>query len=213
MLAAAALALGITTGLPRSVSKVLSHLNVSEGIARAQGVGELKTFSLKTLREWDAKADTEYGREFVVAPSNDKTGTIVRVTGEKSNHLLIIAAIDSQEKGIGIQYPKDRSNPNGERTTVNVDLQKLFDYYVEAGGKAKNPWVKVILDVDDAGVTIWAALVDEKPKPNDSSDIKAGIPIIGVRYRKESNDISAGEAYRRVEEDTKVAHLSAKQVT
>ncbi len=213
MLFVTAAALGLTTRLPKSASSVLKYLGLSEGIAHAQGVSELKTFSLEALRKLDALVGSKYPVSYA-----DDGGSRVLTNGDKGVYIGVYAFTDAntKEKKLIITYPKDPNNRNGDNVEVDISLQKLYDYYVEAcaaeGRKPKdNPLAKIMVDVDDAGATAWVTFVDEKPKPNDSSDLKAGLPLLGLRYRKESNDVSTGQAYRRIQDDTKIAKLSANR--
>jgi hypothetical protein len=212
VLIAATAALALATGLPGSASKALNYLNVSEGVANAHSIKQLSTFSLKELVELDETMDREFQRGFWENHSGHNG--VHRLVGAEVNNsntgtlgvyrLEVASSTDSEtlEKVLAIGYQK---TPDDVPAATYVGLQKLYDYYVRAGGKAKTPWVKVMFDVDNAGVTIWATLVDEKPRPNDSSDLKAGSPILGLRYRKESNDVSADETYRRIEDDSRIA--------
>jgi hypothetical protein len=191
----------------RSISKLLGGSSLLEGTAKAQGVGELKTLSLKKLREMDAKTEQSYRRKSW--EDNDGCYSTAWVSGEQGNYVRITggAYLKTLGKDLGIEFPRDIKNPAGEPLNVKIDLQQLYDYYVEAckaNGCVTNDrvWLKIILNVHDNGVNVFAMFVDGKPKPGDNSDLKPGYPVIGLSYMKDKNGVGTTEHYFRVDNDT-----------
>jgi hypothetical protein len=177
------------------------------------GVANLKTYSVTKLKEMEAKmcaANEACGRLY--DDGQYGPGTTATLSWPDGNYLRVGTGVDpaTLEKYVRIEYPKERSNPAGESIGVDVSLKKLLGYYTEActaEGREpkKNPWPKIIFNAKDAGVEIFTAFVDEKPKFNDSSDLKDGYPVLGRVYFKETNGVSVGEFYFRIESDDKVA--------
>jgi hypothetical protein len=183
--------------------------------AQAQpSVKNLKPFSLKKLKELDAQMDDKRGR--VYRELKDDYITRAEVTGENGIYIKTVAgvSISTKVKELDITYPRNREKPTEvDPLHAVIDLQPLYDLYevacTDAGRKPKeNPWVKIIFDVTDKGVFIHAIFVDDKPRPNDSADIKNDYPVLTVAYRKGTNDVSNGELYRRIEDENKVAQRS-----
>jgi len=189
---------------------ITSIVSAPKSAIAQPSVKNLKPFPLKKLKELDSQMDGKYKREFW--ETKDGYFVTAKVTGENGNYVRVIASTNSTtiEKGITIQFPKDLSKPDGEVASVEINLQRLYDYYevacIDAGRKPKeNPWVKIMFEVDARGVTIFTTFVDERPKPNDGSDLKIGYPMLVRVYMRESNGVSTSEWYMRLNGEEKIA--------
>ena len=199
-------AVALITFANRSVRSLLSGRIFSEAHAQ-DSVRNLKPFSLRKLREMDSVMDKKYKRDFW--ETKDGCFVSAKTDGSNNNHEIYLEVTGgifptTLNKELAIVFPVDRKKPNDKRTRSRIDLQKLCDYYGEicapsGCGSKERVWLKVIFDVDNKGVAIFATFVDSKPRPGDSSDIKIDYPVLALRYWKEKNGVSQTEHYLRIE--------------
>jgi len=205
-------AVGLITFANRSISSLLSGRTIGEAHAQ-DSVKNLAPMSLSRLKKADAQMDSKYLRDFW--ETKDGYFVSAKIDGRNNSngiYLEVTAGIYSStlEKKLTIEFPEDRTKPNGKRVYLRVDLQKLHDYHVtvcEGKGceKADKIWIKVMFEVLDKGVNMFATFADDKPKPNDSSDLKVGYPIVGLVYDKIQNGASPEGVYFRIENGEKIA--------
>jgi len=192
--------LGVTTPLPRSLSKLLRHINISEGVARAQdSVKKLQTFPLSKVVELDKKMGA-HARTF--EEDVNAYWTQVGSGGLKGNYMKVAAWTnsDNMSKKLSVIYLKDPKKIGKDGTVdttpqnqiaANFDLQPLFDFHQEACGcdPGDKAWIKVMLNVHDDGVDVIATFVDKKPSNSDSSDLKVGRPIFTCVFNRAKNAV------------------------
>jgi len=199
-------AVGLITFTNRSITNLLSGRTIGEAHAQ-DSVKNLRPFSLKTLKGLDSQMDGKYRRRFIEKGEKDISHfTSALTNGDRDTYITVGAFTlsETMERKIVILNPEDPKNRNGNNLETVVDLQKLFDFYREAcktnGCERKEMvWPKIMFQVLDRGVNTFATFVDNKPRPNDSSDLVAGYPLIGLVYNKEKNEVSPRGVYFRIE--------------